>query len=96
MIEKVDSNLGVERQKLKEACKRFEAIFIEYMLRAMRRSVPKAGLFERENAEKIYTSMFDQKLAEKISESQGIGISDMLYKELSKMLSERTGVKKGR
>lgn len=64
MIQRVDNKMSIQRQRLKEACKEFEAIFIEYMLRQMRRSIPKAGLFKRENAEKIYTSMFDQKVAE--------------------------------
>jgi len=97
MIEKVDNNkIDLERQRLREACKQFEALFIEYMLKTMRRSIPKAGLFKRENAEKIYTSLFDQKVAERIAESKGIGISDILYKELSKMLTERTESKKGR
>ena len=96
MIEKVGNKINIKRQKLKEACKEFEAIFIEYMLQSMRKSIPKATLFKRENAEKIYTSMFDQKVAEKIAKTEGFGIADMLYKELSKMIAERTGSKKGR
>ena len=97
MIEKVgDNKINMEKQRLKEACKEFEAIFIEYLLHTMRRSIPKADLFKRENAEKIYTSMFDQKIAEKIARTEGFGISDMLYEELSKIISQRTESKRGR
>ncbi len=96
MIEKIGNNISVERQKLKEACKKFEAIFIEYMLKTMRKSIPKSNLFKRENAEEIYTSLFDQKIAEKIAESKGLGISEILYEKLSKLITERTYQKKGR
>ena len=96
MIEKVENKVDIERIKLKEACKQFEAIFIEYMLKTMRKSVPKSALFKRENAEQIYTSLFDEKVAEKVAESKGLGLADMLYKELSKLIPERTEMKKGR
>jgi len=96
MIEKIDDKVIVERHKLREACKKFEAIFIEYMLKTMRKSIPKTTLFKRENAEEIYTYLLDQMIAEKVAESKGLGISDILYKELSELIPKRTESKKRR
>ncbi|RLB11721.1 MAG: flagellar biosynthesis protein FlgJ [Deltaproteobacteria bacterium] len=96
MIEKVKNKAEIEQAKLKEVCRQFEAIFIEYMLKTMRRSIPKSSLFKRENAEQIYTSLFDEKVAEKVAEAKGVGLADMLYKELSKLIPERTETEKGR
>jgi len=95
-IEKIADKVAIEKYKLKKACKEFEAIFIEYMLKTMRRSIPKANLFKRESAEEIYTFLFDQKIAEKLAESKGLGLSDILYKELVKLIPERTESKKSR
>ena len=80
--EKID----IERRKLKEACKQFEAIFIEYMLKTMRKTVQKSDLFKREFAEEIYSSILDQKIAEKVADSKGLGLAELLYKELEKWL----------
>jgi len=96
MIEKVGNRPDAEKSKLKEACRQFEAIFIEYMLKTMRKSIPKSSLFKREHAEQIYTSLFDEKVAEKVAEAKGLGLADMLYKELSKFIADRTEAKKRR
>lgn len=96
VIEKIGDKTEIEKYKLKEACKEFEAIFIEYMLKTMRRSIPKANLFKRESAEEVYTFLFDQKIAEKVAEGKGLGLSDILYKELVKLIHKRTESKKGR
>jgi len=89
-IEKLEDNIEVKREKLREACKEFEAIFIEYMLKVMRRSIPKSNLFKRELSEEIYTSLFDEKIAEEVAKVKGLGIGDMLYKELSRLIPDRT------
>ena len=93
MIEKIRGDLQYQKYKLKEACKQFEALFIEYMLKSMRKTIPKSTLFERDNAEKIYTAMFDEKVAEKVAEAKGLGIAEMLYRELSRLLPDRTDQK---
>ena len=71
------------KEGLKRACQGFEAIFIEMMLKEMRRSVPKGGLFPDTIQKDIYTSLFDQQVAREMAEGKGIGLSDMLYKNLN-------------
>jgi len=73
-----------DKEKLKEACKQFESIFINYLLKTMRSTVPDGGMFKKGVAYDIVLSMHDQALAEEISLKGGIGLAQQLYEELSK------------
>ena len=73
-----------DKVKLKEACKQFESIFINYLLKSIRATVPDGGLFQKGVAYDIVLSMHDQALAEDISQNGGIGLAQQLYEELSK------------
>ncbi len=42
------------------------------------------GLTEKSHARSTYESMHDQTLSDEISEGRGIGISDMIFKQMSK------------
>jgi len=65
--------------KLNQACSEFESLFIYYLVKEMRATVPKSGLFGGGSAEDIYTSMLDLQLSKDIAESKGIGISKALF-----------------
>lgn len=69
-------------RRLKKACKDFEAIFIANMLKEMRKSIPKTGFLDSSHASDIYRSMMDQKIAEKIANDRGLGMGEMLFKQL--------------
>ncbi len=74
-------------RELKKVCQDFEAMFINMILKEMRKSVPKQGILHGGLQEDIYISMFDQKMAEKIAHGKGIGLWQNLYKKLAdKML----------
>lgn len=68
--------------KLKEAAQAFEAYFIQSLLKEMRRTQPKGGLFGEGSGKEIYQSLFDQKIAQKMTESGGIGLSKVIIKNL--------------
>ena len=72
--------------RLKEACQGFEEIFINMMLKEMRKGVPKGGLFPDSLQKDIYNSMFDRQIAKEISSGKGMGIAEMLYENLSASL----------
>ena len=73
--------------KLRKAVEGFESIFIQKMWQQMRNTVPKEGMF-KSREEKMWQGMYDQELSVKMSQSGGIGLSDMLYKQLSEKLGE--------
>ena len=65
-----------------EAAKQFEAFFVQKLFSVMRESIPKDGLVERGYSNDVYESMLDQEYAKSITESGGIGLADMLAKQL--------------
>jgi len=73
---------GVDEEKLKKACADFEAIFINYMMKTMRDTIPKSGLNKLPGKD-IYDSMVDQKVAQDLAEKKGgIGLQEMLLRQL--------------
>lgn len=73
-------------EAIKGVAKQFEAVFINMMLKSMRDATPQDGLFNSEQS-KLYTSMFDQQLSQKLANGKGIGLADVLVKQLSKASS---------
>jgi len=72
-----------DKQKLKEACEGFEAIFLSSMMKSMRQTLPGDSLFGESQGLEIYKSMYDQHLADKLAASgRGVGIADFFYREL--------------
>ncbi len=68
-----------DEDAIRKVAAEFEAIFVNYMLKAMRNTVNKESLFDRKT-EEFYTSFLDQELS-KVVASRGIGLADMLVKE---------------
>ena len=68
--------------KLKQACSELESLFVYYLVKEMRATVPKSGLIGGGSAEDMYTSMMDVQLSKDIAESRGIGISAALFERL--------------
>jgi len=74
---------GGDQQALKEACKEFETILLEQMLKSMRKTINKSGLMQGGMAEDIFEDMLYEKYARKMSDSANLGLADMLYRQLS-------------
>lgn len=70
-----------ENQKLKQACQDFEAVFMGFMLKGMRKTVPKSEL-DSSREEEMFTDMMDDEICKSASRSSSIGIADMLYRQL--------------
>lgn len=68
---------------LQKACKNFEAIILQQLLTAMRKSVPKSGLLDSGFSQDMYQSMHDESLAQEMANGKGIGLADALYRQLS-------------
>lgn len=82
---------GAERQKaLNNACREFESLFVDYMLKQMRQTVPQDGLFGGGQAEKMYTSMMDSEVAKEISRQRGLGLAPMMYHQMMGAINETT------
>ena len=78
------TDADVEAKKLREACEGFEAMFLSMMYKQTRATVPEGGLFgKKSNAMNIFEDMRDTELMNEVSKSGGIGIADMMYKQLA-------------
>ena len=72
-----------EDKKLKQACQDFEAVFMGFMLKGMRKTVQKSELFGSSREEEMFTDMMDDEVCKSASRSKSIGIADLLYKQLA-------------
>ncbi|HHX01558.1 MAG TPA: flagellar biosynthesis protein FlgJ [Firmicutes bacterium] len=74
--------LSASQKALKDAAVQFESLFLQQMLKAMRDTVPESELFGKRNAEKLFQSMHDEQLAIEMAHAGGIGLSDMIYRQM--------------
>ena len=69
---------GKNPARLKQALCELESLFISYLFKEMRATVPRSGFINGGKAEELYTSMLDNQLAMELSRKGGIGLSGML------------------
>lgn len=74
------------RNELVRVCQDLESVFLTYLLKEMRETIPKAGLLSGGRAEEIYTSLADAELAKELAAGGGIGLSRVLLAQLSRSL----------
>lgn len=82
-----DASKGSDEKALKKTCRDFEGILVSMMFKEMRATVPKSSLLPDDQGEKMFQSMLDDKLSEEATKGNGVGLADMLYKQLSKGLN---------
>jgi len=76
-------DLQRRKAKLREAAQQFEAIFLSYILKTMRQSIPKGGLFPQGLANNIYNSMFNTEVAKQLAKRNEFGLADILFRQLA-------------
>ena len=74
---------AADDQKLRKVCRDMESMFMNMLLTSMRETVPEGGLIEKSSGEKIMQSMLDQELSKNMAKAGGIGIADMLHRQLA-------------
>jgi len=77
-----DAKLTPEQRKLKATCREFEAVMINQMLSQIHSS-SKGGMLDGGSAMRTYRSMMDDALARDIAHGEGMGVADVLYKQLA-------------
>lgn len=79
-----------ETLRLKKACKDFEAIFLSYMLKSMRKTVSKTGLLDSGLQGDIYQEMMDDEFCKAAANNGSTGVGEAVYRQLSKLADEQT------
>ena len=70
------------QQSLRAVAQQFESVFLNILMKSMRSTVQSDGPFNSDQT-RMYTELMDQQVAEKIAKQRGLGIADMLVKQLS-------------
>lgn len=76
-------------QSLRRSCREFEAIYINEMYKAMRKTIPESGLFEKDMASELYKEMLDMELAKQTASGKGMGVGEAMYEQLKEQLSAK-------
>lgn len=83
-------SLDAEKLRLRKATREFESFFNYYMLKTMRKTIPKSesgqGLLSSENSKDIFSDIFDNELARMMSGGRNRSIADMLYQRMEKLI----------
>jgi flagellar protein FlgJ len=78
-----------ELARLKAVSQDFESLFLGYMMKTMRNSVPKGGLWGQTQGEQIFTEMRDDELAKGMAKAGGIGLASLLEQQLTQTLQRQ-------
>ncbi|WP_110619830.1 flagellar assembly peptidoglycan hydrolase FlgJ [Thioalkalivibrio sp. ALE21] len=72
---------GGSREGMESVAREFEAMLVGQMLKQMREASLGDGMFENEQTE-MYQEMFDQEVARSASEGEGLGLREVIMREL--------------
>jgi len=67
---------------IESVARQFEALFTQILLKSMRNTSLGDGLFDNDQS-KMYQDLFDKQIATNLSQKKGIGLAEMLIKQLS-------------
>jgi len=86
----------LEREQIRKAAEMFEAYFLQIMFREMRNTTfDEGGLFPRTQAERIFTDMLDEEVANQAASSpNNFGLADMIYAQMTRHLSVDSAVRR--
>ena len=72
--------------KLREATRQWEAFFVGYLLKQMRKTTGesdnKDNPFAPSDGEKTFRDMLDDETAQSLSKTRGLGLADLLYDQM--------------
>ena len=71
-------------EEIKSLAHQFESIFVHQLLKSMRSTVQKSGLFDS-HATQMYESLYDEEMAKLMTEKRSIGLADIVYKDLIRL-----------
>ena len=70
---------------LKDVAREFETLFLDMMMKSMRTAAPGKSMFDSEGT-RMFTALLDHEFSRKLADQGGLGLADMLLKQLSKLV----------
>ena len=79
-----EKNKGTDDEQLMDACKQFEAYFVEQMFKEMQKTVPETEYSFKSTGTMVdyYKSNMIQEIASMTTEKGEIGLAQMLYEQM--------------
>ncbi len=72
-----------QKESLKQVSKQYEALFVNQLVSAMRKTVDRTGsLVPESHAEKTYQNLLDYEHSQRIADSELLGLSKLVYEHL--------------
>ena len=68
-----------------QAAQQFEALLIGEMLKSMWQTVPQGQLLSGSHEESLYRDMLNEAISNSIAEGRGMGIKDVIFKDMNKL-----------
>lgn len=84
LVQKKMENLKETKddKKLMDVCREFESIFVQMMLKEMKKTVPEDGFVEKSQGTRIFEEMHLEELSKEMTKGDNsIGIAKMLYEQ---------------
>ena len=82
-LKKLPQSKGVsDDAKLREVANDFEAIFIQQMLKTMRKTSFESDLLPKSEGEKVFQSLLDEQYALISAKSGSLGLGETIYQQL--------------
>ncbi len=72
------------QHELQKAAQDFEAVMLNMVIKAMWKTIPESGLFEKNSSTQIYEGLMHSALSEEMARNGGMGIAKVLYQQLSR------------
>ncbi len=72
------------QHEIQKAAQDFEAVLLNMVIKAMWKTIPESGLFEKNNSTQIYEGLMHSALSEEMARNGGMGIAKVLYQQLSR------------
>jgi murein DD-endopeptidase MepM/ murein hydrolase activator NlpD len=74
---------ALDAKRLDEACAEFESLFINLVMKQMRKGVMKSGLIDGGMGEEFFIGMLDEEISRQAALQQGVGLKDVLIAQLT-------------
>jgi len=89
-LKKLPETKGVsDEAKLRDAANDFEAIFINQMLKTMRKTSFESDLLPKSEGEKVFQSLLDEQYAQISAKSGSLGLGEMIYQQLKPKVNKK-------
>ena len=77
---------GTDKQKLKDACREVESMFLYMMLKEMDKTLTHNDLFSGGEEQKVFLDLKNIEMSRKLSNQSVLGMGDLLYKSMEKFV----------